>query len=408
MKMRAVHYCETVALFLLTACFFVSALSVSLTMITYLLAFIFMMMSDDWKTRWARIKNNRAALSFWLLGLLFVLGAFYSTSTLHYVFYDLKKHHWLYMTPFFIALLSNNIWRQRMLNAFLIAMIATLFFSYIQYIFHMRFSYYVHLLRPLQDMSCVFVDHIVQSVALNIAAFIIGYRLLFIKNSKKIQFLYGILYLLMAVNILLLSKSRTGYGIFFLLLTYLSISRFHWKGLLLSSIAFIFLVGSAFFISSNFRSHIMVIKNQYQHYDQLQTQTSVGQRIEMWHIAKTMIQERPWFGYGTGGIHTPMQTVIAPQDRKFNPNMNYVESIYLNMLLAFGLVGFSVFVVAIALQIKTSFQLPHEYRFLMHAVLISVLFGGLVNSFFASFSVAHLYALFSALCFSAVPCLRGV
>jgi hypothetical protein len=38
----------------------------------------------------------------------------------------------------------------------------------------------------------------------------------------------------------------------------------------------------------------------------------------------------------------------------------------------------------------------------MQAVLIAVLFGGLFNGFLVSFPISHFYALFSALCFSAL------
>src|SRR3989338_3838181 len=106
------------------------------------------------------------------------------------------------------------------------------------------------------------------------------------------------------------------------------------------------------------------------------------QRIEMYHIAKTMIAKRPWFGYGTGGINTEMQKIIPAKDRVLNSRMNFVESIYLNFLLEFGVVGFAVLLIAIAFQIQQSFLLTHEYRSLIHIVLINVFIGGLINKFF--------------------------
>jgi len=83
--------------------------------------------------------------------------------------------------------------------------------------------------------------------------------------------------------------------------------------------------------------------------------------------------------------------------------LDYVENIYLNFLLEFGIFGLLVLIVAIGMQIKTSFALPSQHRYLFQAVLIAILFGGCFNSFFVSFIPAHLYALFSALCLSALP-----
>src|SRR3990167_3081489 len=106
-----------IALFLLTLCITVSSISVTITTITYIGAFIFLLLSCGWNTCFKKIVENKAALSFWLLGALFVAGTFYSTSTRHLIFQDLQKQHWLFMTPFFIVFIAEEVWRKRMVNA---------------------------------------------------------------------------------------------------------------------------------------------------------------------------------------------------------------------------------------------------------------------------------------------------
>ncbi|OGT44972.1 MAG: hypothetical protein A3E82_02000 [Gammaproteobacteria bacterium RIFCSPHIGHO2_12_FULL_38_11] len=397
--------CEWIALMLLTSCFFVSPISVSLTTITYLGAFIFLLLSGDWRARWERIKNNKAAMSFWLLFALLIVGIFYSASTPQFIFKDIQKRHYLLMTPFFMMIIQDEQWRQRMINAFLFAMIVTLFFSSIQTIFHVRFSNSIHLLRHQFDISSVFVDHIVQSFAMNIAAFICAYRFFF---KKKNRMAYLIFFILMAVNIMLMNKGRTGYGIFLLLCFYLSVIRFGWKGIavtgLLSVVACLFVL----YTPNNFHARLQKMHYQYGAFQKFEKRgvlmhhQSVIQRIEMWKISKKMIKKRPWFGYGTGGIEAQLPKIIPAKERVFNKSLNYVESDYLNFILAFGFVGLAVFLFVIFLQIKTTFQLPHPYRCLMQATLIALLFGGIFNGFLISFSVSHFYALLSAVCFSAL------
>lgn len=385
------------ALFFLTLCFFVSPISVSLTTITYLLALLFVLLSGDWRARWDRLKKNNAAMSFWLIAALFIIGIFYSTNASHLILHDLQKRHWLFITPFFIVMLTEERWRKYMINAFLLAMIITLFFSLLQGFFHINLSDISRFFKP-QKGGGVFADHIVQNVAMNIAAFICGYRFFF---EKKYRVVYAALFILMAINIIFMSTGRTGYGIFFLLLCYLGLIRFGWKGILSAGVLSVLMITIAFFASSHFQSRMKMAYQEYQYYDQMHHDTSIGIRIEMWHIAKKMISERPWFGYGTGGIETALPTVVPAKDRVFNPAADYVESIYLNFLLEFGVLGLAVLLIALALQIKASFQLPHNYRCLIQAVLIAILFGGFFNAFFVAFSVAHFYALFSAACFSA-------
>lgn len=383
-------------MYFLTTCFFVSPISVSLTTLTYILACFFLLLAGDWSSRWKRLKNNKAALSFWLIAALFIFGIFYTTSTTQLMLHDLQKRHWLFMTPLFIVAITDDIWRRHMINAFLFAMIITLFFSIPQNLFHINFPKLIHWMKP-QKGGGVFADHIIQNIAMNIAAFICAYRFLF---EKKYRLLYAILFILMGIDIIFMSTGRTGYAIFFLLLCYLGLIRFGWKGMLHAIILCVIVITIAYFGSSNFQRRVNEMTQQYTHYNQIHHITPIGQRLEMYHVAKKMIRERPWFGYGTGGIQTALPTIIPAKDRIFNPHMDFVESIYLNFLLEFGIVGLIILFIAIAMQIKTTFELPHQYRCLMQFVLIVVLFGGIFNSFFVSFVVAHFYALFSALCFS--------
>lgn len=391
--------CEWIALFFLTVCFFVSAISVSLTTVTYFCAFLFLLLSGDWRARWVRIRDNPAALSFWILAALLIVGVFYSTSTPPLIIRELHKQHWLFMTPLFIALLTREHWRQKMVNAFLYAMIITLFLSCIKSIFHFQFFQHIPYTKALDDDS-VFENHIVQSFAMNIAAFICAYRCLF---EKKYRLIYATLFVLMGINIFFMSDGRTGYGIFVLLFCYLGVIRFGWKGCFSAAFLAIAILSVVCVASHNFRSRMMAIYDHTKNYSQLHESTSIGQRIEMLGIAKQMIAQRPWFGYGTGGIRTALPTIVPAKDRVFNPSIDYVESIYLDYLLEFGVFGLLIFLSVIAVQIKTTYQLPQEYRYLMQATLIAILFGGFFNGFLVSFPFSHFYALFSALCFSALP-----
>lgn len=388
---------KSIALFFLGTSFFVSTISVSCTTITYIAAFFFLLLSFDWRKGLQQIKSNSAAMSFLVLCLLYVIGIFYSTSTTHFILKDLHKNHWLLMTPFFIVFISDARWRHYMINAFLCAMIITVFLSYIKFFHHIDLLSKMHFLKlKPREGGDVFSDHIVQSFAMSIAAFICGCRFLF---EKKYRVFYLILFLLMGVNIIFMSKGRTGYGIFLLLLCYLGLIRFGWRGMLVTAFAGILLLSAAFVFSSSFQTRTRDIYWHYKNFNHIHRLTSVGQRVEMLHIAEKMFVQRPWFGYGTGGIRTALPKVVAPQDRIYNPSIDYVESIYLNFLLEFGIVGLVVFLCAMLMQIRETFYLRAEYRYLMQAVLIATLFGGFFNAFFDSFPIAHIYALFAAACF---------
>ncbi|EKD76805.1 MAG: O-antigen ligase [uncultured bacterium] len=385
---------QFITLCLLTLCFFASPISVTVTTITYCAAFFCVLISGDWQSRWQSIQCNRAAWSFWILFFLFLVGASYSTSPWRLIFFDIQKRHWLLITPFLMMVMQDALWRRRMINAFLSAMIVTLLFAYAHYFFKVNITGKTSNLDLSTDI--VFAFHIVQSFAMNIAAFICAYRTLF---EKKCRWCYAVIYFVMAVDIIFLSDGRTGYIIFILIFAYLGLIRFGWRGVVITIAIASAMMLSAYGLSHNFRFRVNSMIQHTTHYSTTYRTNGVGQRIEMYHIAKTMIAKRPWFGYGTGGINTEMQKIIPAKDRVLNSRMNFVESIYLNFLLEFGVVGFAVLLIAIAFQIQQSFLLTHEYRSLIHIVLINVFIGGLINKFFVSSPIVHMYSLFAALCF---------
>src|SRR3990167_1309803 len=278
----------------LTLCFFLAQISVSLMSIFFILSFLLVLFSNRWQFQWNNIVSNQAALSFWLLGALYIVGIFYSTATSHYIIKDLHKQHWLYITPFLIAFIADETWRKHMINAFLIAMSITLLLSMAKWIFHLNYSALTKLIHVgPQERASVFTHHIVQSYAMTIAAFIIAYRFLFLEKNRA---LYLILFILMTIDILFMSKSKTGYLTFLILLLYASVVRFGWKSLFYTVFLSIFVVTAAFFLNAGLHERITKMVHDYQHYSQTKKLSSTTQRIEMIHIAEKMIRERPWFG----------------------------------------------------------------------------------------------------------------
>lgn len=391
---RYQRHCEWIALLFITLCFFVMPISVSLTTITYLAAFFFILISGNWKQRWQKVRRNPVIYGFWILFALFVVGVFYTVSHSHFVWRDLHKRHWMLITPFFMMLTINDVWRRRMINAFIIAMLITSILSYTRWLglniplllFHFALS----------DNS-VFFERIVQYFFMSIAAFILAYRFLYHKKWRWINL--GV-FLLMAFNILFIGNGVTGYVIFCLLMLYLGFLRFSWKGILTGIVAGLALLSAAYLFSPSFHNRINTLPHQVHLYQKGTTHTSIGLRLGMWHNATTMIKHRPWFGYGTGSIHTAMQQTLTPQQIKITGLQNYVEYSFLNFTLQFGFVGLFIFVSVVISQIIVSFFLPFESRVIMQGFLLAFLVGSCANSFFTSFCETHLYSLFCAIYFS--------
>ncbi|OGO92700.1 MAG: hypothetical protein A3F10_03470 [Coxiella sp. RIFCSPHIGHO2_12_FULL_42_15] len=376
---------------------FVLPISVTATTCCYLLAGFLALCSGHWQERWQRIKFNPAALSFWILICLFLLGLLYTFSPWNLALKDLQKRHWLLITPFLMILLTDDRWRLRTINSFLLAMYITLCLSFLKFF---GVDIYFQITGKYLNGVNVFYEHIVQTFFFSMAAFIIGYRFFY---YEKWRWFYGISYLLLTLNVLFLSDSGTGYVLFLLQLIYIALIRLGWKGFLLGIGLGVILMGTSFLNFSAMKERAYHIASDYDSYHKGQTITSVGLRIAMWHNAILLIKGRPLTGYGTGGIRTAMTKNLSPEDIKKTQLLDYVENTILNFILEFGFLGLIIFLSAITIQIVACFYLPHEYKHLMLVFLMLFLMGGLANSFFVSFCEAHLYSLLAAVCFSAYP-----
>ena len=380
---------EWLALLTLVICSFVIPISVTATTITFLLAWVLILVSGNWRQRLQKIKHNPAAISFWVLFALFLIGLIYTISPHHLAFKDLQKRHWLLIAPFFMMVINDDCWRKRIINAFLIIMVITLFLSYLKWMGLDIVSFITH--KKLSGIG-VFFEHIVQYFFMSVAAFIFGYRFFY---HAKWRWINLAIFILMAINLAFLSQGRTGYIQFGLLLSFLCFIRFGWKGVLTAVTLSILLFGAAFTLSDGVSKRIRAIPTEYQHYNKNNAMTPIGIRISMWHDAVLLIKKRPWFGYGTGNISTAMKQNLPPAMINLTGSIDYVEYSYLNFMLEFGVFGLFIFLGVIITQIIMTFRLPTEYKYTMQAFLIAYLAGSLANSFFVSFCEVHLYAIFS-------------
>ena len=147
---------------------------------------------------------------------------------------------------------------------------------------------------------------------------------------------------------------------------------------------------------------INTTKQEYLQYQAGNINTSTGIRINMYKTSLQLIKQRPIIGYGTGGVrNTILQN--TPQIEHNAANVfNFVESSVLNFFLEFGVLGFLVFVWAMAVQFRGTKYMNTDYKYIMRSFLILYLAGSMVNSFFTSFVESHLYSIISAICFSSM------
>lgn len=371
------------------------ALPISTTATDFLfpLATAFSLFNIKWRTLFKFPYPHPVALLMIIFFLSSIIGTVYSIAPWHDILHQLSRTACLFMAALLMLSLDNDRIKEYTLNAFLLAMLITLFLSYVKYFFmpeilHNRF---------ITESADVFKDHIIQNYLMAFAAFIFIHRWL---NRYPFRNFYAIIIMLMVYNILFLNNGRSGYFIFAILLIYSFITHFGWRGFLGGLLTLFILSMLAFSFSKAFRQRIVSIEENIHQYQHGQNYTPVGERLESMRNAYLLFKREPWLGHGTGSLYTVYHS-LPKKDRQVGVlHTSYNE--YLNVTVELGIVGLALLITILFTQWRYSLYLTGEWRHITQALLISIIFGCMANAWLSDTTELHLYALFVALGFSGV------
>lgn len=324
---------------------------------------------------------------------LSLIGATYSIAPL----YDLTWHGLFKTSCFFFAALlmislNNSPWRRYAVNAFLLAMTITLFLSYFKYYAEPDFF------RSRFDQGSVFKDHIIQNFLMAYAVFILIHRWL---SAKKLRWIYGLLILLMVHNVLFISSGRSGYVIFSALLLYTFCIYAGWRGIFISFVALTALGILAFSFSTEFKQRLIGTAHEIRQYQQDNSLTSMGIRIQSLKNALLLIEQKPLLGHGTGSF----ATAYAHLPQTITQDTGILQTAYnsfINLGVELGFVGLGFIILLFGVQWRFSFQLTDEWRPLTQMLIIGMVLGCMANAWLSDTTELHLFTLLSGLGFSTV------
>lgn len=374
--------------------FFALPISVTASVITYAVAALFGVITFLLSKHRLLFIKHPLILSFLLFFILFLLGLSYTIADHHSAISDIIKHRWILLTPFLLLLVTQQKDRERMISFFLIGVCFILALSYLKWFGWLKFLE----LTP-RNKADVFQAHIIQNFYFSFAAIIAAFRFL---TTRKNKLLYAFIFLALSFNILFLSTGRTGYILYAVLIAYLFFYHFGLKGLLIAlGLVFILFV-TAYEFSPVFNHRVQTSINNLHNYSKGKTDTSIGLKLAMWNNSIKLIKQKPWLGYGTGGVEKALLT-LPKEQQALSGIQPYVEIAYLNILLEFGILGFIIFCLFILCQWIYSGQLSYKNKFYLRAFLLSFLIGAIGNPFLISHGESYLYSVILATFFSALP-----
>jgi O-antigen ligase len=397
---------EIIASWLAVAIAFALPLSTSATNVLFIAAPVLFWCAGRWREKWAAIWQRRGAIGLLLLFLLMLIGVSYSTAPFAQATDALLKNDRLIWGLLLLPIFLQAKWRHYALHAFFAALVITLVMAVLIKIGLVP--------QGKSTPMLLFKDRIQTSFLLAICAYFAASCYLFsaaIVSSVDgdatagIQYLprwsYGLLALLCTL-MLFSMDGRSGYFVFFPLLLLLCWSRWHWRGLLFFALLSTVILGAAYSFSPAFKGRMAEAGENVQAYQEGDSTTSVGLRMQFAKNSLAAVKQHPVFGTGTGSFEQSYASVVTdPKQLTHNPHNEY-----LNFLVQWGAVGLAVLFFVLCLQWRDSYRLPIPMQQVVQGTIVALLVGCLANSWLMDTTEGHFYAYFIALAFAGQVQLR--
>lgn len=399
MKNNYLAFTQTTTLWLIVFASFCVALPTAFMSWAMGLFVIFWLLSGNYKIKFERIKNNPAALASIALFILYAIGTLYSSASWNMRLDFLMKYHKLLFIPLIISVMYSEKIRQYAINAFLISMIMVLIISYLKWLG----------LVPHHDIGqgfIVFKGRIAHNILMSFAMFMMMHQAL--KSAGSIQLTWIILSIMAGLNILFLVDGRTGQITMIILIVW-----FTYEAWGIKSLAYWFsliLLGLALHQAMpNFpHSRLFEIRQEINNQQSKGTQTSSGQRVEMYTNTITLIKQHPLIGGGTGSLENEY-AVLAKNKNLALSRVPNPHNQFLLTTQELGLLGLAMLVLMWSLHWKASYQIePAQIGISLRGLILTIVIGSLFNSLLLDAGEGKFYCVLAGVLLSAYRPLQKI
>lgn len=370
-------------------------ISVALDNVLMLAVFLLWLAGGGLKEKLRIVSESRVSLAALALIGLLAIGMFYGKASFHEALDTFGKYIDLLFVPVFLTLFRDQHARRLAIDAFVLAMLTTLLFSYL-----LKFGmlHQNSILRGFQDNPYVFKLYITQNFFMAYCALILAVWSFFEGGNRLI---HVSLAMLAAANVLFMVQGRTGYIVLAAFILYLFFRKFGKKGLLVGMMATALLGTSAYFGSNAFRERVEAAASEFSHWHEghaTKDTNSIGQRLEYDANTLALIEKHPLFGVGTGGFRQAYAeevkgTAMIPTHHPHNE--------FLLIASQLGMPGLFLLLLLFRVQWREAERLPFLENYLARGLVLAMVTGCLFNSFLLDHAEGLFYSWMTGVLFSA-------
>jgi len=329
------------------------------------------------------------------LFVFILIASLWSPASVGQKFSVISKYFKLFYLPIVAVSFINPKMRQWSLNAYLFGMMFTCCYS-------IALSQGLIPFNPdVYEAGGVFHNHIITSFMMAFASYLSGLFLLKYKGWARAAYL--MVFLLSSYQIIFINTGRTGYLIYFVLMSLLLLQKFSWKQAMTGLVLFCGLMALCYKLSPVMNQQIDQLVNEVQMYTHNQEENSVGLRIQFHQYSRSLLNERPLLGIGTGAFkYRFSQDNPVPS---WGANLNEPHSQYWMLLAEHGLVGFSLFCFFLLSLVFLAFRLKEMRPILLgFTVVFSIIC--LTDTVFSYSVIGYLMIMIIAISFGELHELR--
>ncbi len=365
--------------FLITALFFIP-ISSSLKSVFIVLSALAILLTPTYRKSLLLVLTQDWCLATIALFLITLVGCLWSSADDHTRLLFIGKYSKLLYLPIFAIGFQRSSNRTIAIYLFLLAMVITCIFSFINYFNH------------AQTGGRLFHDHISTGCMMSLAAYLSG--LLATKSAGLKRFLLFLLTLLFSYQVIFMNTGRIGYIIYFALMMMLLVQTLPWKYALVGLVAFCTLFAFCSYQSTTLQNRFQQAITDWNHYQQGEKESSVGMRLVFHSHAKSMFLSSPWIGHGTGSFSRSYQKINTAAGYS---NIMEPHSQYWLIASEFGLLGLIVLVYFFCILFINACRL-HEMKPVMLGMLICFFLSNVSDSQLLHSDMGYLFIVFSGLC----------
>ena len=409
--MKEQFFLSKVYQFLLVFLAFLLPLTVFGANLIIVLIVLIWLFSGNYKLKYRKIISSKFLIASGLFYLLHVVGLIW-TSDLKWGFEMLHKMwYFILLLPVLYTIVQKK-YIKYYISSFLLAISFTEVVSYLLWfeliepfkIVRIPDTLNLMILRSsdlahMTSNPTPFMSHVSYNPILTIAIYIVYHEIFLNKKLDRVKFfIFSFFAITMTFN-MFITGGRAGQVMYFAMLAILTFQFFQAekvKSLIVISILIPGIFLTAYQTSALFENRVNAAINDVVTYE-VNSNTSVGKRIDYLVNSIDIIKKNPFIGVGTGDLPNEFLKVSIMNNNRDSIRTNNPHNMYSLVLIQLGLLGLLSFLSIFYFQIKQSFLSPSRF---MRDVGITLPLLFLIIMFGESYLLGHyttlLFVFFSS------------